>query len=119
MAAHQNIGFPTLYDDQKGQKTHKEGEAEALRRHTGENVEGFTAKSRGGEIDRLQEQEIMKQQAERMKTDATLAATLHNNKPAKGAAIDNELYGEDQETVKKMDEAAAEKKLRHPRHGLQ
>jgi hypothetical protein len=43
MSAHQNIGFPTLYDDQKGQKTHNEGEAGVLRRQTGENVEGFTA----------------------------------------------------------------------------
>ncbi len=53
MAAHQNIGFPTLYDDQKGQKTHNSSEAEALRRHTGENVEGYTASTSGHATHRI------------------------------------------------------------------
>ncbi|KAL2134845.1 hypothetical protein VTI74DRAFT_10651 [Chaetomium olivicolor] len=99
-----HVGFPSLYESQN-QRNIKKSEVDELTRLTGENVKGFTARSQAGEVNRLHEQEIQREQAERIKKDPTFAATLHGNKPHKGAIIDKELQEEDEALLRKKRDA--------------
>ncbi|KAL2141641.1 hypothetical protein VTI28DRAFT_2135 [Corynascus sepedonium] len=109
-AGHSNVGFPSLYES-GNQRTHSHSEAEDLRKHTGENVQGFLPRNQAGEIDRLREEEIRRKQAEKVKKDPTLAATMHGNAPARGAIIDKELQEEDEAVLRKKNDAMAGKKF--------
>ncbi|KAL2161858.1 hypothetical protein VTH06DRAFT_7642 [Thermothelomyces fergusii] len=107
-ASHSNVGFPSLYES-GDQRTHAHGEASEFRKHTGENVEGFMPKSQANELNRLHAEEVQRQRAEHLKKDPTLAATLHNNAPSKGAIIDKELQEEDEAVLRKKKDAMAGK----------
>ncbi|KAK4243416.1 hypothetical protein C7999DRAFT_36248 [Corynascus novoguineensis] len=109
-AGHSNVGFPNIYESDD-QRTHSRSEAEDLRKHTGENILGFMPKDRQREIDRLREEEIRRKQAEKVKKDPTLAATMHGNAPARGAIIDKELQEEDEAVLRKKGDAMAGKKF--------
>ncbi|KAK4034188.1 hypothetical protein C8A01DRAFT_18976 [Parachaetomium inaequale] len=104
-----NVGFPSLYESQN-QRSHTQGEVDELTQHTGENVKGFLPKGQGGEVNRLQAEELHRKQVENMKKDPTLAATLHGNKPAKGAVIDKELQEEDEAMLRKKGDSMPGKK---------
>ncbi|KAL2018098.1 hypothetical protein VTK56DRAFT_1284 [Thermocarpiscus australiensis] len=97
-AAHSNVGFPPLYESQN-QRNVKRSEMDELRKLTGENIRGFRPQDQVDEVNRLHMQE--RQQAEALKTDPTLAATLHGNQPHKGAVIDKELQEEDEALLRK------------------
>ncbi len=40
-ATHPNTGFPSLYEPQSQQRTHKPSELDELTRHTGTNLKGY------------------------------------------------------------------------------
>ncbi|KAL2177526.1 uncharacterized protein P884DRAFT_292222 [Thermothelomyces heterothallicus CBS 202.75] len=109
-AFNSNIGFPSLYES-GDQRTHAHGEASEFRRRTGENVEGFLPKGQAGELNRLHTEEIQRKQAENLKKDPTLAATMHGNAPSKGAIIDKELQQEDEAVLSKKKDAMTGKKF--------
>ncbi|KAK4238135.1 hypothetical protein C8A03DRAFT_44091 [Achaetomium macrosporum] len=109
-AGHSNVGFPSLYEAQN-QRTFKQSEVDELTQHTGENVKGFMPKDQLGEVNRLHAEESQRKREEQIKKDPTLAATLHGNKPHKGAMIDKELQEEDEAMLKKKGDATTGKKM--------
>ncbi|KAK3291259.1 uncharacterized protein B0H64DRAFT_410217 [Chaetomium fimeti] len=108
-SGHSNVGFRGLYESQN-QRTHSHDEMDQMSKHTGENVRGFMPKGQAEEVNRLQTEEIHRKQAENMKKDPTLAATLHGNAPAKGAIIDKELQEEDEAALRRKSDSLPGKK---------
>ncbi|EGS18376.1 uncharacterized protein CTHT_0064010 [Thermochaetoides thermophila DSM 1495] len=108
---HSNVGFPSLYES-SNQKNTRQEEVEELTRRSGENVKAFLNKSQMDEVNRLREKEIEKKRQERLQKDPTFAATLHGNKPHKGAIIDKELQEEDEAILRRKAESQAMKKER-------
>ncbi|KAK3303661.1 uncharacterized protein B0T15DRAFT_560833 [Chaetomium strumarium] len=109
-AGNSNVGFPSLYEAQN-QRNYKQSEVAELTQHTGENVKGFLPKDQRREVNRLHAEESQRRQQEQIKKDPTLAATLHGNKPHKGAVIDKELQKEDEAILRKKGDATAGKKM--------
>ncbi|KAK4198746.1 hypothetical protein QBC40DRAFT_283184 [Triangularia verruculosa] len=99
-AGHSNVGFPNIYED-SNQKNIKKSEVDEVTRHSGENVKGFMPKDQPGEVNRLYEERLKRARAEALKKDPTLAATMHNNKPSKGAIIDREIEEEERAMLEK------------------
>ncbi|KAK4162917.1 hypothetical protein QBC43DRAFT_320715 [Cladorrhinum sp. PSN259] len=95
-----NVGFPSIYED-SNQKNVKKSEINELSKTTGENVKGFLSKGQASEVNRLYEEENVRKQADAIKKDPTLPATLHNNKPSKGAIIDKEIQMEEEAMINK------------------
>ncbi|KAK4118493.1 hypothetical protein N657DRAFT_659562 [Parathielavia appendiculata] len=107
---HSNVGFPSLYESQN-QKHYKQSEVEELQKHTGENLKGFLPKDQEAEVNRLRSQDVQRRQAENLKNDPTFAATLHGNKPHKGAIIDKEIQQEEAEQLRKKGDAMTGKSM--------
>ncbi|KAK3380888.1 hypothetical protein B0H63DRAFT_474536 [Podospora didyma] len=99
-AGRSKVGFPALYEDDD-QRSIRKSEVEELSKHSGKNVKGYMAKSQLDAVNRLHEEETHKKQAEAIKHDPTLAATLHGNKPHKGAIIDKQLMEEEADMLMK------------------
>ncbi|KAH6640294.1 hypothetical protein F5144DRAFT_609325 [Chaetomium tenue] len=130
---HSNVG---IYESQD-QRHYTQEEVDEMTRHTGENVKGFMPKGQTEELNRLQTEEVSlalptllfytlcvariianccfclqihRKQAENLKKDPTLAATLHGNAPAKGAIIDKELQEEDEAALRRKSDSLPGKK---------
>ncbi|KAK4666265.1 hypothetical protein QC763_405390 [Podospora pseudopauciseta] len=99
-AGNSKVGFPNIYED-SNQKNIKKSEIDEMTRHSGENVKGFMPKDQPGEVNRLYEEKFKREQADALKNDPTLAATLNNNKPSKGAIIDKEIEEEERAMLEK------------------
>ncbi|KAK3315809.1 hypothetical protein B0H66DRAFT_624517 [Apodospora peruviana] len=99
---HSKVGLPNDYEnDNPGQRNISPSQVEEMSRHTGINIKGYRLQDRAAEVNRLHEQEIHERQISAMKKDPTLAATLHGNKPHKGAMIDKEIMEEEEEIMRK------------------
>ncbi|VBB80370.1 Putative protein of unknown function [Podospora comata] len=99
-AGNSKVGFPNIYED-SNQKNIKKSEIDEMTRHSGENVKGFMPKDQPGEVNRLYEEKFKRERADALKNDPTLAATLNNNKPSKGAIIDKEIEEEERAMLEK------------------
>jgi hypothetical protein len=60
-----------------------------------------------------QKEKEAEEKAEEMRKDPTLAARQHGNEPSRGAKKDKELVDDDEEIIRKMDEAKAQSKEAH------
>ncbi|KAK0625179.1 hypothetical protein B0T17DRAFT_617301 [Bombardia bombarda] len=94
------VGTPSIYEDDNQRKISKSDIAKhSLRSNV--NVMGYRPKDQIDAVNALDAKEIMERTIEAMKKDPTLAATLHGNKPSKGAMIDKELQMEEEEMMKR------------------
>ncbi|KAK1759878.1 hypothetical protein QBC47DRAFT_373225 [Echria macrotheca] len=103
------IFYPFLGEDDE-QRNVAQAEIKELTKHTGKNLKGYLPKDQVEEVKRIEAQEIIEKQAEAVKKDPTLPATLHGNRPARGAMVDKELMVEDEETLRRMEERKQRKK---------
>ncbi|KAF5567862.1 hypothetical protein FNAPI_436 [Fusarium napiforme] len=94
-----NVGYPSLYEDGDQRDYSKEEVREANRTHPNVNIEGYLNKQ--GIMNELQEADTNRIVSDRMKHEPGFAATMHGNKPSRGAEIDAELAREDAELLEK------------------
>ncbi|KAK3319596.1 hypothetical protein B0T19DRAFT_445399 [Cercophora scortea] len=86
------VGFANTYEaaDDSQRKISK-SEVEEQSRHSNVNLKGYLPIR----------VKIREKRAEAMKKDPTLPATLHGNKPSKGAMMDKELQAEEEAMLRK------------------
>ncbi|EAQ85367.1 predicted protein [Chaetomium globosum CBS 148.51] len=126
---HSNVGFRGVYESQN-QRHYTQEEMDEMAKHTGENVRGFMPsmllptlvpdpESHPEQLTQSQQRarrrnstgsRQKRKQAESLKKDPTLAATLHGNAPAKGAIIDKELQEEDEAALRRKSDSLPGKK---------
>ncbi|KAI0147922.1 hypothetical protein F4776DRAFT_288683 [Hypoxylon sp. NC0597] len=68
------------------------------------NAEGYRRKDLNKAVNKMREEDIKEEIAERYKRDPTYPATLHGHEPSKGAKIDAEILREEEEQLKKKKE---------------
>ncbi|KAF4448758.1 hypothetical protein F53441_7865 [Fusarium austroafricanum] len=113
MSGRSKVGYPSSYEggDQRHysrDELHEEG------RMHGVNIEGYLNKE--SIMNELQESDNKRQIEDRMKHEPGFAATMHGNKPSRGAQVDAEIAREEAEQLaKKADktDSMPGKKLEH------
>ncbi|KAF4960114.1 hypothetical protein FGADI_1132 [Fusarium gaditjirri] len=94
-----NVGYPSLYEDGDQRHYSREEVREEGRTYPNVNTEGYLHKE--GIMNELREADTSRIIADRMKHEPGFAATMHGNKPSRGAEIDAELAREDAEQLEK------------------
>ncbi|KAK3690467.1 hypothetical protein B0T22DRAFT_193290 [Podospora appendiculata] len=96
------VGFANTYEGaDDSQRKISKSEIEEQSRHSNVNLKGYLPKDQPDALNHLYEEEIREKRAEAIKKDPTLAATLHGNKPSKGAMMDKELQAEEEAMLRK------------------
>ncbi|KAI9163529.1 hypothetical protein HJFPF1_05146 [Paramyrothecium foliicola] len=93
-----NVGDRRAYEAEDQQNYNTADVNEAGRVH-GVNITGYQDKN--GIMDKLQSQDNNAQVKDRLKHEPGYAATMHGNKPSRGAEIDAELARDDEEMLAK------------------
>ncbi|KAK4444495.1 hypothetical protein QBC34DRAFT_442457 [Podospora aff. communis PSN243] len=104
--------YPHMDDSGDQQRNISQSEIDEAAKRTGKNLKGYMPKDQIDAVNRIEREELHTRQAEAMKKDPTLAATLHGNTPHRGAMTDKELMMEDEETIRRMEEKKERKKWR-------
>ncbi|KAF5601390.1 hypothetical protein FPANT_1761 [Fusarium pseudoanthophilum] len=99
-----NVGYPSLYEGGDQRHYSKQEVREENRTHPNVNTEGYLHKE--GIMNELQEADTNRIVEDRMKHEpgfvaSITRATMHGNKPSRGAEIDAELAREDAERIEK------------------
>ncbi|KAH9987835.1 hypothetical protein F4779DRAFT_284432 [Xylariaceae sp. FL0662B] len=95
-----NHGLRNLYED-GDQRNFQGSSIETEQRHHIKKAEGYMPKDRNKAMNKMLDEDIRDRINERYKTDPTYAATMHGNKPSKGAKVDAELRQEEEEMLKR------------------
>ncbi|KAI0191678.1 hypothetical protein EV127DRAFT_427526 [Xylaria flabelliformis] len=115
MSGHPTTGTPGTFEDgDEHNYSHRAIHNE--QRHHLHNVEGYKPKDQHKAMDAMLSEDIQVQIEERYKTDPLYRATMHGNKPSRGAQQDAEIQAEEAEMIRKKKEktdSMAGKKLEH------
>ncbi|KAI1209016.1 uncharacterized protein F4807DRAFT_428520 [Annulohypoxylon truncatum] len=73
-------------------------------KHHTMSAEGYRPKDQNKAMNKMLEENIQDEVAEKYKHDPTYRATMHGNEPSKGAKIDAEIQREDEELMRRKQE---------------
>ncbi|KAJ3528116.1 hypothetical protein NM208_g10361 [Fusarium decemcellulare] len=98
MAGRSNVGYPSSYED--GDQHHYSTADVSRAGHThGINTAGYMNKDKI--VNQLHEDDIQEQIKDRVKHDPGFAATMHGNKPSRGAMVDASIAKEEADLLAK------------------
>ncbi|KAI0516753.1 hypothetical protein F5B22DRAFT_646491 [Xylaria bambusicola] len=98
-----NTGTASIYED--GDEHNYSREAiRGEQRHHLQNVEGYMRKDQNRGMNDMLSEDTQAQINERYKTDPLYHATMHGNKPSRGAQQDAEIQAEEAEMLRKKQE---------------
>ncbi|KAI1498913.1 hypothetical protein F5X99DRAFT_391826 [Biscogniauxia marginata] len=100
MAGHPSTGVPSTYED-GDQQNYRREDIHNEQKHHFVNAEGYMPKRRNNIMNEMLEENVQGMVADRYKKDPTFAATMHGNKPSKGAQVDARIQAEEQEQLRK------------------
>ncbi|KAK0640818.1 hypothetical protein B0T16DRAFT_495645 [Cercophora newfieldiana] len=101
--------YPHMDDSGDQQRNISQADIDEAAKRSGKNLKGYMPKDQINAVSRMEREELHIRQAEAMKKDPTLAATLHGNEPYWGAKKDKELMEEDEATIRRMEERKEKK----------
>ncbi|KAI1414771.1 hypothetical protein F5Y13DRAFT_158280 [Hypoxylon sp. FL1857] len=96
-----NHGFSGVYE-QGDQINYPRSNVADEEKHHKINAEGY--KDQNKAMNRMLEEDIQDEVAERYKHDPTYRATMHGNEPSRGAKTDAEIQREEEELLKRKKE---------------
>ncbi|KAL7629143.1 hypothetical protein AAE478_000662 [Parahypoxylon ruwenzoriense] len=98
-----NRGLGGLFD-QSEQVSFKKSDVAKEDKHHMINAEGYMAKGQQNAMNKMLEEDIKDEIAERYKHDPTYPAMMHGNEPSRGAKTDAEIQREEEELLRKKKE---------------
>lgn len=98
-----NHGSAAIYEDQDQVNYGRASVANEEKHHT-TKAEGYRPKDQNKAMNKMLEEDINDQIAERYKNDPTYRATMHGNEPSRGAKVDAEIQREEEELLRKKKE---------------
>ncbi|KAF4959123.1 hypothetical protein FSARC_10836 [Fusarium sarcochroum] len=101
MSGRSKVGYPSSYEGGDQRHFSREAVHEEGRLH-GVNTDGYRNKE--GIMNQLREGDTNRRIEERMKHEPGFAATMHGNKPSRGAEIDAEIARDEAEQLAKKKE---------------
>ncbi|KAI0447861.1 hypothetical protein F4803DRAFT_545909 [Xylaria telfairii] len=114
-AGHLKTGTPGTYNDGDGHNYSRKAIRDEQRHHL-QKAEGYKPKSQNHAMDAMLGEDIQALVEERYKTDPLYSATMHGNRPSKGARQDAEIQADEAEMIRKKQEkmdSLTGKKLEH------
>ncbi|KAI2635428.1 hypothetical protein GGS21DRAFT_81740 [Xylaria nigripes] len=115
MSGHPTTGTPSVYEDGDERNYAREDIRNEARHHL-RNAEGYMRKDQKRAMEEMLSEDTQVQIEERYKNDPLYRATMHGNKPSRGAVQDAEIQAEEAELLRKKQEkmdGMVAKKLEH------
>ncbi|KAI1383405.1 uncharacterized protein F4822DRAFT_76708 [Hypoxylon trugodes] len=98
-----NHGFSGVYEQGDQINYGRSSVANEDKHHT-MNVEGYRPKDQNKTMNKMLDEDIQDEVAERYKHDPTYRATMHGNEPSRGAKADAEIQREEEELLRRKKE---------------